>query len=378
MNIETLLDQRLLSAIQSTYSDRNFTGAILDAIYFLSDLIREKTALQSDGTALAGQALGGKSPRLKVNKLETESERNIQAGVEQLLRGLYQAVRNPRSHGKHLDKQEDADAIILFINYLAHIIDQSKAPFTKSEFLKRVFDPLFVEKERYAQLLASEIPPKYRLEVILDVFRSRETGEGKKLAYFVSALLPKLTKEQKSQLYSAMSEELKLSDSDAAIRTIIEIFPNDSLSHLDESARLRTENKLIQSITQGSFTEWKGRCNAGALGTWASSCCDYFLLKTDLFNVLTHKLSSTNPEEQAYVFHFFWNALVRLFNPPPQRLVNVIKIQLKKGNKALHDKLTVMQSFGDTEWAEAFKAEIEAFKEQEPTPEQPDDNDIPF
>lgn len=378
MNIETSIDERLRSAIQSTYTDRNFTGAILDAIYCLSDLIREKTGLASDGVALVGQALGGKAPKIKVNKLETESERNVQAGLEQILRGLYQAVRNPRSHGKHVDKQEDADAIILFINYLIHIIDASKSPFTKSEFLKRVFDPHFVEKERYAELLASEVPPKYRLEVMLDVFRSRETGEGKKLTYFVSALLPKLTKEQKADLYSAMSQELQVTDSEAAIRTIIQIFPDDTLEHLEESARLRTENKLIQSIAEGAYNEALARCNAGALGTWANSCCDHFLLKEEILNAIAKKLSSTNPEEQAYVFRFFWDALVKLAKPPSKRLVFVIKTELKKGNKTLHDKLVDEHMFGDAEWADTFKAEMEAFKEQQPTPDLAADDDIPF
>lgn len=148
MNIQTILDERLWRALQSSYENRNFTAAILDAIYFLNDMIRQKTGLESDGTALAGQAFGGKVPRLKVNHLQTESERNIQAGLEQILRGLYQGIRNPRSHEKYNDSQEDADAIIVFIGYLVRVIDQSKTPFTKSEFIGRVFDPHFVKSSR--------------------------------------------------------------------------------------------------------------------------------------------------------------------------------------------------------------------------------------
>lgn len=289
--------------------------------------------------------------------------------------------RNPRSHSKYVDKQADADAIILFINYLIHIIDQSKAPFTKSEFLKRVFDPHFVEKERYARLLVEEIPTKYRFEIMLDVFRSRETADGRKLTYFVSALLKTLTKEQKSDLYAAMSQEFKLTDSDAAIRTVLQIFPSDSLSHIDESARLRIENKLIQSIRDGLYNEQEKHCNAGALGTWASgTCIDSFLLKDELINVLTNKLSSGYPEEQAYVFQYFWSDLKRLTNLPSGRFLREIKNQLKRGNKALYDQLIIEQTniWGNKEWVEAFKDEIMAFQEQEPIPNQLKDDDIPF
>jgi uncharacterized protein (TIGR02391 family) len=60
------------------------------------------------------ETLGGKTPRLKVNRLQTESEQNVQKGIEALLRGIYQAIRNPRSHGRHADEEKDMVAIILF------------------------------------------------------------------------------------------------------------------------------------------------------------------------------------------------------------------------------------------------------------------------
>lgn len=111
MNFETLLDKRLYQAIETSYVSRNYTGAILDAIYFLSNLIRDKTGLESDGPSLIGQAFGGNNPRLKVSRLQTESELNVQKGVEQILRGIYQAIRNPRSHEKHTDDKADTDSM---------------------------------------------------------------------------------------------------------------------------------------------------------------------------------------------------------------------------------------------------------------------------
>ena len=77
INIETALDNRLWKAIQSSCEKENYTGAILDSIHFLGDLIREKSGLEVDGVALVGQAFGGDSPKLKVGKLQTESGRNV-------------------------------------------------------------------------------------------------------------------------------------------------------------------------------------------------------------------------------------------------------------------------------------------------------------
>ncbi len=377
MNLETMVNERLWQSVRSSYENRHFTGAILDAIYFLSDLIREKTGLQSDGTALVGQALGGKSPKLKVNRLETESEKNIQAGIEQLLRGFYQAVRNPRSHEKHTDTQKDADAIITFINYLVGIIDQSKMPFTKSEFINRVFDPHFVEKERYAELMVAEIPTKKRLEVMLDVFRNKETGDGKKLKYFVTALLSQLSEDDANELYRIVSDELKVTDRDIVIRLILQIFPSESFTKYDETARLRIENKLIQSITEGKYIQQEEKCVAGVLGTWAMHIGKYFLLKDDLINTLVKKLRSRNVQEQDYVFQFFWEDLKELAIPLSKRLVIVLKIGLKAGNKSFYNRLSLEQMFGDKKWVEQFKQELDSFIEAEPIPDT-DSEEIPF
>ena len=174
MDLKTGLAEPLWAAIETTYESHNYTSAISDAIYYLGDIIREKAGLQTDGVPLVMQAFGGKSPKLKVTRLQTESDRNIQKGTENLLLGLYQSVRNPRSHGKHVDTKEDADAIILFINYLLKIIGGAKGTFSKNDFLDRVFDPSFVKKTRYADLLGQRIPPKQRLDVMIEVYRRKE------------------------------------------------------------------------------------------------------------------------------------------------------------------------------------------------------------
>jgi uncharacterized protein (TIGR02391 family) len=97
MNLETTIQPRLWDVIRASIESRNFSAAVLDAIHFLSDVIRERSGLEGDGVALIGAAFGGNSPKLKVNRLQTESEQNVQRGVESLLRGVFQAIRNPRS-----------------------------------------------------------------------------------------------------------------------------------------------------------------------------------------------------------------------------------------------------------------------------------------
>ena len=111
MNLETSLEPRLWEAVRANIETRNFTGAILDGIHLLSDIIRERSGLEGDGVQLIGAAFGGASPKLKVNRLQTETEQNVQRGTEAMLRGLYQAIRNPRSHGAHEDDEQENQGV---------------------------------------------------------------------------------------------------------------------------------------------------------------------------------------------------------------------------------------------------------------------------
>jgi uncharacterized protein (TIGR02391 family) len=370
MNLESKIEERLWKMIQNSYEDRNYTGAIHDAIYFLSDLIREKSGLASDGVSLVGQAFGGKSPKLKINKLQSESDKNIQAGIAQILRGIYQAIRNPRSHEKYNDSISDADSIILFINYLTKIIDRSKTPFTKRDFIERVFEEHFVPKKRYADLLVNEIPKKQRLDIFIEVYRLKEQGNGEKLKYFFDSLIEKLNKDELNEVYDTISDELKTTDNDDTIKMILQIFPPNFILNYDEISRLRLENKLIESIKTGRYIPNSHKCLRGALGTWVANRCEYFILKNDLISVLLNKLSSSDDQNQDYVFNYFFGTLQKLVNPPSGRIVNIINNGLKSGNEKFYGALL----FTDEDWMKPFKEAYDNFQETEPVC----DDKVPF
>src|SRR5436190_19861703 len=133
MNLETVIDSSLWIEIRQNYEAARYTDAIKDAIFFLIELIREKSNLEADGVALVGQAFGGANPKIKVTKLESQSDKDIQAGTEAILRGIYQSVRNPRSHEKYSDSKDDGDAIIVFIDYPVRVINKSRAVFSLND-----------------------------------------------------------------------------------------------------------------------------------------------------------------------------------------------------------------------------------------------------
>lgn len=382
MSLKTSLAEPLWASIEAAYESRNYTGAILDAMYYLGDIIREKTGLQSDGVALVGQSFGGKSPRLKVNKLQTESERNIQKGTENLLLGLYQSIRNPRSHSKHADTKEDADAILVFINYLLKIIGGAKGTFSKNEFLDRVFDPSFVEKSRYAELLVDTIPPKQRLDVMIEVYRRKEEGEIGRLQLFSQTVFAKLEEDEISTLAEVLSEELNNTDSDESVRFSMRMFPVEFWTRLDESAKLRSENRFLKSVTEGEYITSARKCIKGAFGTWCRTHLRVFVMKDDFLWILLAKLNSSTRNEQDYVFEYFRDALLSILSKMQgtglaNLTIAIIQEHVEAGDKRFYELAGYAVRVHKGFWKDSLKESIDKFQEIEPTS---DDNpeDLPF
>lgn len=382
MDIRTELDENLWAAVETAYERRDFTGAILDALYYLGNSIREKTGLESDGVPLVLQAFGGKSPKLRVNALQTESESNIQKGTQHLLMGLFTSIRNPRSHEKYSDTKEIADAIIVLVNYLLGIIGASKGTFSKAEFLDRVFDTSFVESQKYAQLLVEEIPPRYRFDVMVEVYRRKEELALSKLVLFTKALLAKFQDSDLSRLAEIVSDELIITDSNESVRLSANMFPPDFWVRLNESAKMRSENRFIESIKEGEYVVASEKCVRGAFGTWCQSRIRNFVMKNECIIALIIKLGSSKREEQDYVFKFFSGALLsNLDNIDDEGLrdwaVHTFVEGLEAGDKRFYELSNSAMKYHAAFWKDSLKDAFDSFQEAGEVPTDIPD-DIPF
>ena len=359
MNLQTLVRQELWLAVSNTYQAENYSHAILDAMHHLSNVLRDKTGVDGDGASLVGQALGGDSPRLRVNKLQTVTERDVQKGIEHILRGLYWAIRNPRSHEQVEDTKDTADAIIYFVNHLLGILAQSEEPFTLPRFLESVFDPDFVSSSRYAELLVDEIPLNKRIDTLIEVFLRRSEGDGSKLVYVVQAILAKLSEEQVNQFLAVVSEELKIARDEKTVRSSLQLLPPRLWPSLSEAARLRIENKLLRSIQEGEAYANSDRTK-GALGTWARDFLPYFSNRDEIARILVNKLEDDNADDRRYVLRFFMGVLplVMLSNWHTQRCIDAICKAVRDGEMEATEGLKTWIGGYPERWQKAFVTKL--------------------
>ena len=361
MNLQTHLPEPLWAAVASAYEAENYSHAILEATYFLSTVLRDRAGVDGDGSALVGQALGGDPPKLKLNSLQTESDKNVQKGFEQILRGIYVGIRNPRSHEQTVDDKETADAVIHFLGYVIGLLNASKEAFTLDAFVERVFDTEFVESERYAELIVAEVP-KLRLgDALIALYRAQRKGELRKLRYLISKMLSALSPNQLSSFLAVVSEELRTTSDEGAIRIALQMLTPDVWPSLDELPRLRIENKLISGIRVGEVLH-NGKATQ-ALATWSNEFLKAFTLKAEAASALIGRLEDQNPDARHYAAKFFMKQLPDIASTPAStsRCIRAIVSAVKSDDGNVRQALINWIRYYPSEWQSKL---AEALKEQ--------------
>jgi len=108
----------------------NYFHAVFEATKSVAEKLRSKTGLTSDGSMLVDEAMGMKAgaPRLAFNTLTTESECSEQAGLMNLIKGLFGAFRNTTAHAPKIHwniTEQDALDILTTISLLHRRLDSA-------------------------------------------------------------------------------------------------------------------------------------------------------------------------------------------------------------------------------------------------------------
>lgn len=367
MEIRNEISNELWDAIKKNYEAENYTGVILDAVFTLTNTIRNKTGLEGDGASLIGQAFGGDNPRIKLNKLQTDSEKDVQRGTQDILRGIYTAIRNPRSHDASNDTKKTADSILVFLNYLLDQIDESKLSFDSDDFLNRVFDPYYVKTEEYSNLLVEDIPKRQRANIAIKTILQRNEGDIYALGYFLSALLEKLESVDRDRVFNVFSDELRTTIEEEAIRYLVHMCPGKYWTLINKSVRIRVESILYENFSKASFDKNTGICGSqGALATWVTA--EHLSNFSNLASWTEHTVDTLESDDAnliAYVSIFFWKKICYANkNNITWPLNFYFQDALKSGNEEIIEKLKSEIIYDETHpWWQVFKEELKNYPE---------------
>lgn len=375
ITIQQEISDELWVAVSKNYELENYSGAILDSIFLFSKLIREKSDSDLDGIALVGKVFGGTEPMLKINRFRTDSEKNEQKGFENILRGIYQGIRNPRAHEKIEDTKTTCDSLLLFLNYLLSILNRAKSKFEIDDFCERVFDTDFVESNEYAKLLCDEIPDGKQYDVLLEIINRRAGVSPTKYYYIFTTLSSLISAQQQEDIIAYVNDILKTSIDDSDIRLFTIIFQGEKWETLNPAARMRTENKLIKSMGKGEYDIRKNKCKDGSLGTWITNISRNLKLKAEYRSVILKKINSDKYEELEYLFRYFKSEIIPNNIEPEESLITGINKALLKGDKRMYDLIQWDVMILEDKWIEKVRDAFDNFSQKQL---YEDPNDLPF
>ena len=104
--------------------ERNPFHAVLEAAKSIPDRLRQMTGLSADGTAIVDATLSpgqASAPRIAINALSSQSERDEQAGFASICRGVVGMFRNPTAHDPRI-LREVSDEELLELLMIASMI----------------------------------------------------------------------------------------------------------------------------------------------------------------------------------------------------------------------------------------------------------------
>lgn len=128
---ERAVHPRLRAACVDEIRDDNYFHAVFEAAKSLAEELRRRSGSRKDGWDLVTEALqvtkANPVPPLALNSLQTETEISRQRGLENGIRAIFSAARNPTAHEpKILSSMSEQDAVDLLtqMSYLHRQLDQ--------------------------------------------------------------------------------------------------------------------------------------------------------------------------------------------------------------------------------------------------------------
>lgn len=379
----------LYKAIKSHYEQGDYTEALRDAMFFIRDLLQEKSGLENkDNTELIEASLLGKNAAIKINKYETKSEVNFQEGVGFALKGLVMHLRNPISHDRIEYSEQDADAQILYINYLVNQIDKSSGRQLITDWMEYLHGSNFTSSKVFAQELIKELPKKQQYDLLVNIWRDRSSFEPHSINNFIDELVDKLSSQEKTSFINIMNTELINCSGDRELSMMFNFFAKHFYVYLKKIVKIHIEDIVKEGIENGICIDGKSKGNNAATATWAEDYINNFFTKEEIIKVIRKRFLSSQ-ESSEYIRKFF-SDYVDLEDPETLNdLKESIKQHLRWGDKYVYDIIEGYHCnyiWSDDPWEGSiiyneFSQEIELCEkklEEAKKKQEIDENQLPF
>ena len=124
---ELVTNELIRQASGALFRNGHYARAVEEAFKCLNNAVKDKSGRSSaNGAGLMKTVFSANSPVLKLNALQSQSERDEQLGYMEIYAGSMTGIRNPRAHEhKLVDSPDEALELLVLANHLMRKLDGS-------------------------------------------------------------------------------------------------------------------------------------------------------------------------------------------------------------------------------------------------------------
>ncbi|WP_455277206.1 TIGR02391 family protein, partial [[Eubacterium] cellulosolvens] len=148
---------KIKKASERLFKDGHYSQAILDAFKELCNIVKKESGRPTlNGKDLMAKVFNEKNPIIRLNKLETKSEKDEQEGFKFIFMGSMVGIRNPRAH--ELLEEKDPYKVLEYLA-LASLLAK-KAEGMESTIKIKAIEPMKLRQIKYpkSKEALSQIP----------------------------------------------------------------------------------------------------------------------------------------------------------------------------------------------------------------------------
>jgi uncharacterized protein (TIGR02391 family) len=119
-----ITDDALRLATRSRFVSEHYADAVEAAVKALNECVRERSGSTEDGDPLMTSVFSEKKPKLRLNRMRTDSDRSEQRGHMMMCQGVVAAWRNPRAHSTEFE--DSPEKTLMMLEHIQHLIEVTR------------------------------------------------------------------------------------------------------------------------------------------------------------------------------------------------------------------------------------------------------------
>lgn len=338
------MKELLKESIKTHYENKDYTEVVRDALLCLTSEIRKKSDLtDSDGVDLINKAFSEKQPLIKINKLETTTDKNKHRGIMDLSKGLIEYFRNPMSHSKQEYSKKVADAILVLLDeVILEEIVGSKSINSIDDWYLEITNELFPNTERYAQNLISTIPNNKYYELSVMLYKNRNNIPKLK-DKIIDELVSNLSPEEFKDYCDVIERDLFGNVQEKEIISSLKFISTNIWKNLSNLAKTKIEDMALEDISKLCLNfEYDGsdyipsEQQNGYILENSIHILENFSNLQEIINIIIEKLTiDSNEFLQDYLFDKYFLLIINNSSKKYYDLIDVIYDRLRYKNKPM-------------------------------------------